>query len=224
MLARMAAGSLRRFPVIGGIAAWHIPLVLTTLGLGAIGLGLLEIAMALAGLGFVVQSLLRGRVVEVSTRGLTRGLVLNGRFVGRTTVMAWIAVASVHTDWRRPGDDTALDTTVRDHQGHAIHFTTAMGLRAYWTCLAAVVAGARDAHRLGLTNAVLAADPLGRSTLLPAAATAGALALVIVALAGIHYLWAQGPSSLSRSIEQADAVGPAVRQPTIGTADPGQPR
>jgi len=215
MLAAMAAGSLCHFPVIGGVAAWHIPLVLTTLGLGAIRLGLLEIAVAVAGLGFAVQSLLGGRIVEISTRGLTRGFVLNGRFVGRTTVMAWTAVASVHTDWRQPGDDTALGTTVRDHQGHAIHFTTAMGLRAYWTCLAAVAAGAPDAQRLGLTNAVLEGNPPGRSTLLPAAATAGALALVIVALTGIHYLWSQGPSSLTRSIEQTDAVGPAATQPTI---------
>lgn len=211
MLELMAAGSLRRFPVIGGVAAWHTPLVLMTLGLGAIGLGLLEIAVAVAGLMCVAQSLLRGAVVEVSTRGLTRGFVLNGRFVGRTTVIAWTAVASVHTDWRLPGDDTALRTTVRDLQGHAICFTTAMGLRAYWACLAAVAAGAPDAQRLGVTNAVLAGNPLGRSTFLPGVVTAGALALVIVAFAGIHYLWAQGASSLSRSIEQNDAEDPAAR-------------
>jgi len=77
----MAAGSLRRFPVIGGVAAWHVPLLLATLGLGAIGLGLLELAVAVVGLGFVLQSLVRGRVVEVSSRGLTRGFVLNGRLV-----------------------------------------------------------------------------------------------------------------------------------------------
>jgi hypothetical protein len=210
----MAGSSLRRFPVIGGVAAWHLPLVLTTLALGAIGLGLLEVAVTVAGLGFVAQSLLRGGVVEVSTRGVTRGFVLNGRFLGRTTVMAWAAVASVHTDWRLPGDDTALRTTVRDLQGHAIHFTTAMGLRAYWTCLAAVAAGAPDAERLGLTTAVLASNPLGRSTLLPAAATAGALALMIVGLAGIHYLWSRGSSSLSRSIEPTDAVAPTAGDPT----------
>jgi hypothetical protein len=140
---------------------------------------------------------------------LTRGFVLNGRFVGRTTAIAWIAVASVHTDWCRPGDDTALGTTVRDDHGHAIHFTTAMGLRAYWTCLAAVAASIPEARRLGLTDAVLAGRPLGRRTALPAAATAGALALIIVALAGVHYLWAQGSSSLGRSIEQTETVPPA---------------
>lgn len=201
----MASVSLRRFPLVGGVAAWHVPLVLFALGLGALGRGLLEIAMVVCVLAFGARNLLASRVVEVSLQGLTRGFVLNGRFVGRTTAMAWSAVASVRTDWRTAGDDTALATTVRDHHGHAIHFTTAMGLRAYWSCLAAIVAAAPEAERLGLTDEVLGSNPLGRRTVVPAAATAGALALVIVALVGVHYLWSRGSSSLSRSIEQEEA-------------------
>lgn len=207
---RVAANSLQHVPVIGGIAAWHVPLVATTLGLGALGLGLLDLAVAVGVLGFVAQSLLRSVVLEISPRGLTRGMLVNGRFLGRTTVMAWDVVASVHTDWRRPGDDTALATTVRDTHGRAIHFTTAMGLRGYWTCLISVAGRVPAARRSGLTEALLAGEAPGRRTLLSAAATAGVLALVIVTLVGIHYLWAQGPSSLARYLEQAGAGSPAV--------------
>ena len=204
----MAAGSLRHVPVIGGLAAWHIPLVATILGLRALGLELLELAVAVGVLGFVAQTLLRSVVVEISPRGLTRGFTLNGRFLGRTTVMAWEAVASVHTDWRRPGDDTALTTTVRDGHGHAIHFTTAMGLRGYWACLASVGARVPAARRSGLTDELLSNEPPSRRTLLSAAATAGVLALLIVMLVGLHYLFAQGPSSLTRYLEQTGATGP----------------
>ena len=212
----MAPDSVRHFPLVGGLAAWHVPVVMTPLALGAIGLELPEMAVALVGLGLALHGLVRGGIVEISPRGVTRGFVLNGRFVGRTTVIAWGAVASVHTDWRRPGDDTALQTTVRDDHGHAIHFTTAMGLHAYWTCLAAVAESLPETRRLGLTDAALAGRPLGRRTALPAAATAGALALIIVALAGVHYLWAQGSSSLARSIEPAETAAPP--------ADPIWPR
>lgn len=206
----MATRSPRHLPVVGGIAGWHVPLVAALLGLGGLGLGLPELALAAGVLGVVGHSLLRGVVVEISTRGLTRGFVLSGRFLGRTTVMAWSAVESVHSDWQRPGDDTALATTVRDYQGRAIHFTTAMGLRTYWESVAAVVAGAPTARRSGLTDALLSQEPPGRRNVLSAAATAGALALVIVALVGIHYLWAQGPSTLARYLEGTGAMGPAT--------------
>jgi hypothetical protein len=207
---RPVAGSVWRVPIVGGLTAWHVPLVAATLVLGALGLGLFEMAAIVGGLGFVAQSLLRGFVVEIAPRGLTRGLALNGRFVGRPTVMAWDAVASVHTDWRQPGDDTALATTVRDGKGAAICFTTAMGLAAYWRCLAAVAAAAPAADRSGLTGAVLAGDPPGRRGAMSDVAVAGALALVLVGLVGMHYLLAQGRSSLSRALDSSDASGPAT--------------
>jgi hypothetical protein len=195
----------RRVPVVGGLAAWPVPLVATGLALGALGLGLLDVALAVAVMGFVAQNLLRALVVEIAPGGLTRGLVLNGRFLARSTVMAWPGVASVHTDWRRPGDDTALVTTVRDTQGGAIHFTTTMGLRGYWACLDSVAARVPSDRRSGLTDSILRTGPPGRTAFLSAAATAGALALILGCLVGIHYLWAQGPSTLSRYLEQ---VGP----------------
>jgi hypothetical protein len=211
--------------IIGGLAAWHVPLVATTLGLGALGLGLPEIAVVVGVLGFIAQSLLRGVVVEIAPRGLTRGLLVNGRFVGRTTVMAWDAVTGVHTDWRRPGDDTALATVVRDGQGRAIHFTSAMGLREYWVCLAAVAGRVPASRWQGLTEAILAGEPPGRRVLLAAAGTAGGLAILLVMLAGVHYLLAQGPSSLARYLEQTGASGPSppAAPGRLGT-EPGAPR
>lgn len=209
----MVVVPVRHVPVIGGLAAWQIPLVTTTLGFAAVGFGLIEIALAVALLGYVAQTGLRGLVVEISSRGLTRGFFFNGRFLGRTTVMAWDAVASVHTDWRRPGDDTALWTTVRDRQGRAIHFTTTMGHRAYWSCVSSVAAGAPAARRSGLTDA-LVSEPPDRRSVLDAAATAATLALVLVALAGVHYLWAQGRSGLARSLEEtATTAQPGPRPP-----------
>jgi hypothetical protein len=202
----VAATSSRLVPVIGGIAAWHIPLVATTLGLGALGLGLLELAVGVGVLGFIAQTLLRSMVVEVAPRGLTRGLAVNGRFLGRTTVVAWDAVASVHTDWRCPGDDTALATTVRDGRGHAVYFTTAMGLRGYWSCVASVVAHVPAARRSGLTDALLASGPPSRRTALSAATTAAVLALGIVMLVGMHYVLAQGSSSLTRALDGGGAA------------------
>lgn len=211
------ANALRHLPAIGGVAAWYVPLVTTTLALGVLGLGLVDLAVAIGVLGVVAQGLLRGVVVEISPHGLTRGLLLKERFLGRTTVMAWEAVVSVHTDWRRPGDDTALATTVRDGQGRTIRFTTAMGMRGYRACLASVVARARAARRSGLTEAFLADEPPGPRAVLSAAATAGTLALLIVMLVGVHYLWAQGPSSLARYLEQIGA-GPPAASPSTGSS------
>jgi hypothetical protein len=213
----VTAKSPRRVPVIGGMAAWHVPLVTVTLALGGLGLGLLELAVSACVLGFVAQSLLRGVIVEIAPRGLTRGFALNGRFVGSTTVMAWDAIVDVNSDWRCPGDDTALRTSVRDGHGRTIYFTTAMGLRAYWSCLGAVAAGAAGAERSGLTEALLSQPPPSGGNVRTGAATAAALAVVIVAMAGVHCLWAQGRSSLARQLEQLD---PAPLSAT-DSADPG---
>jgi hypothetical protein len=199
----MRAVEVRQFRVAGGIAAWPIPVASGILGLGAMALDALEIALAVALLGFVAQTLWLGRIVETSPVGLTRGFMLSGRFVGRATVIPWNAIASVHTEWRRPGDDTALETIVRDGDGRSIHLSTAMGLQDYWTCLAAIVGSTPLARRSGLTDAVVAEGPPGRRGLVSAAATAGALALIVVAVVGVHYLWAQGRGSFARQLEQA---------------------
>jgi hypothetical protein len=197
----MMPARVQHVPILGGIAAWYLPVMTAALGLGAVGIGALELAVALGALGLVAHTIVQSMVLELSPVGLTRGFVLSGRFVGRTTVIAWDAVASVHSDWRQPGDDTALTTTVRDRHGRAIHFTTAMGLGAYWACLAAVTARAPTAHRSGLTMALLSGDAPGRRSVLSAAVTAGILALVIMAFVGIEYIWAQGPSGSPRSTD-----------------------
>jgi hypothetical protein len=207
----MPAPPVRHVPVVGGIAAWHVPLVTTALCVGAAAVGMLETVLVVALLGFAAQTVVRGVVLEVSPVALTRGFVLNRRFVGRTTVLAWTEVVSVHTEFRRPGDDTALITTVRDGAGRSIHFTTAMGLRAYWGCLAAVARRAAAAQRTGVTDAVLADHAPDRRSVVAAAATAGALALVVVAVVGMHYLWAQGRSSIARHLEQSAPQEPAAR-------------
>lgn len=194
---------LQHYRIAGGVAAWPIPVVSSVLGLGALGFDAYELALTIALAGFVAQSLWLGRVVETSPVGITRGFMLSGRFLGRTTVIPWTAIASVHTAWRCPGDDTTLDTIVRDVDGRVIHLSTAMGLRAYWDCVAIVVRRAPRATRSGLTDAILQEGPPGRRGFVAAAATAGALALVVVAIVGVHYLWAQGRGSFARHLEQA---------------------
>jgi hypothetical protein len=211
----MNAAELRRYRAAGGVAAWPIPILSGALALGALALDAVELALTVCLLGFLAQSYWRGGAVEISPVGLTRGFLLNGRFLGRTTVMTWDRIASIHTDWRFPGDDTALVTIVRDAEGRSIRLSTAMGLHAYWACLAAIASRAPRAARGGLTQAVLSEAEPGRRTLLSAAATAGALALVVVAVVGVHYLWAQGRSSavrqLERTLDAPEPRGPAGR-------------
>jgi hypothetical protein len=207
----MKTAELQQYRIAGGVAAWPIPVVSSILGLGALTLDALEPTLVIALLGFVAQVLWLGAVVEISPVGITRGFMLNGRFIGRTTVMAWNTIASVQTEWRHPGDDTALVTTVYDREGRSIRLSTAMGLRDYCRCLAAISSSAPFAARSGLTDAVLDEGLPGGRGLISAAATAGVLALVMVALVGVHYLWAQGRSSFARYLEQADRASPSAR-------------
>ncbi len=200
---------MRRYPVLGGVARWPIVWLTGTLVIGTTALGAADLLVLVLVLGLVAYRAACSAMIELSPRGLTRGLVVQGRFLGRTTVMAWDAVASVHSDWRVPGDDSALATVVQDHEGRAIAFSTAMGLQNYWECLAGVVDATPAATHSGLTEAILAEGPPGRATLLAAARTAAVLGLVIVALVGLHHLLAQGRSSLSRYLEQAPAGEPA---------------
>jgi hypothetical protein len=118
----------------------------------------------------------------------------------------------VRTGWRRPGDDSALETVVCDREGRVIRLSTAMGLAAYWACLAEIVRRAPDAARIGLTDRVLAEGPPTRQDLVAAARIAVTLALILAAIAAVHYVWAQGSSTLARDLERAFAErGPRPR-------------
>lgn len=200
------ADGARQYPVVGGVAAWGVPFFAAVAALGALGIGAPDAAAATALLGWVTQSLWRSVVIEVSSTALTRGLVLTGKFVGPATVVPWRAIVEVNTDWRRPGDDSALQTIVRGGDGTTIRFSTAMGLGNYWACLAAIVRGAPAALRTGLTEPTLADGPPARRHAVSAVATAAALTLIFGALVTLHYLWAQGRSTLARYLEQIEAL------------------
>jgi hypothetical protein len=207
----MRTAELRQYRIAGGVAAWPIPVVSSILGLGALSLDALEPTLVIALLGFVAQLLWLGAVVEISPVGVSRGLLLNGRFVGRTTILAWDRITRVHTEWRHPGDDTALVTTVCDADGRTIRLSTAMGLRDYCRCLSAISSRAPFATRSGLTDAVLNEVPTTSRGFVSAAATAGVLALIMVAFVGVHYLWAQGRSSVARQLDEEVPPSPSAR-------------
>jgi hypothetical protein len=187
-----------RYPLLGGAAAWYLPLLATALAAAAAAGGHFEVAIGAAALAWAAHRLTRSVVVEVSPTGLTRGFVSVGAFRARTTVMAWAAVVEVRTEWCGPGNDVALQTAVRDREGHTIRLSTAMGLAAYWTCLGEIVRCAPAAARSGLTDRVLAEAPPGCRHVLSAAG----LALVLIALVTVHSLWAQGRVSLAGDLEQ----------------------
>lgn len=201
--------SVQRFPLLGGVATLLVPFVATLVAVGALTAEAWDVAVGAVTLGIVAQVVSRSVVLEISPTGLTRGFVLGGAFLGRTTVLPWTAIVDVHTDWCRPHDDTALETTVLGRDGTTLRFSTAMGLGAYWACLAEVAGHLPRSSRSGLTEAALGEGHPGHAQIIAAARTALALALVLVALVGIYYLWAQGRSSLSRYLE--DPPAPAER-------------
>jgi hypothetical protein len=207
---------VRRYPLIGGPAAWYLPLLGAVLGIGAVAFEAFEVAIGAAALGWAVYWLMRSVVVEVSSTCLTRGLLGMGAFRARTTSIPWSAVAEVHTVWCRPGDDFALETAVRDRVGRSIRLSTAMGLASYWACLAEIVRHAPAAARSGLTDAVLADGPPSRRHVVSALGTAAGLALILAALVAVHALWAQGRSSLARDLERIEAG----REPTLAPPVP----
>jgi hypothetical protein len=197
----------RRYPLLGGAAAWYLPLLAAVLAASAVAFAAFDVAIGAAAVGWAVHRLTHSVVVEVSPTGLTRGLLGLGVFRARTTVIPWGAIAEVHTAWCRPGDDFALETAVRDREGRTIRLSTAMGLAAYWACLAEIVRRAPGAACSGITDAVLADGPPARHHVVSAIGTAAGLALVLAALVALHALWAQGRSSLARDLEQIGAVG-----------------
>jgi hypothetical protein len=208
------ARPLRRYPVLGGAAGWSLPLVALALAAWAVWHGALDLGLAAGAVAWGVHAVLGSLVVEVSPRALTRGVLAAGTFRGPSTVIPWSGVADIHTAWCRPGDDSALETFVRDGDGRAIRISTGMGLAAYWTCLGEIARRAPDAPRSGVTDAVLADGPPARHHLVSAGRTAAALALVLVAVVALHYVWAQGRSSLARSLDASGAApaGPAARE------------
>jgi hypothetical protein len=214
---------VRRYALLGLVAGWHVAWVTGTLALAGVVLGATDLLAIVLVLGVVAYRAVSSVTLELSPAGLTRGVMLQGRFVGNTTVMAWSAVANVHTDWQVPGDDSALATVVRDGEGRRIAFSTAMGLRDYWECLAGIVAAAPGATRSGLTDTMLAEGPPDRAGLVSAVRTAAGLAVVIAVFIAVHYLWAQGRSSLVRSLETSDVREPATLAcDRPGTRDAGR--
>jgi len=198
---------IRRYPVVGGAAAWCLPLLAVLLAAAAVAFRGIDVAAGVAAVGWVAHRFSRSVVVETSPIGLTRGLLARGTFHTRATIIPWRTIVEVHTAWSRPGDDSALETAVRDREGRTIRLSTTMGLAAYWACLAEIARRVPAAARVGITDGVLADGPPERHDLVAAIRTAAALALVLAAIAAVHYLWAQGRSTLARDLERASAVG-----------------
>jgi hypothetical protein len=195
-----------RYPVVGGAAAWALALLTVLLAVAAAIFHGIGVAAAAGALGWAVHRLSRSMIVETSRVGLTRGLLgLGAAFPARPTVISWTSIVEVRTAWRRPGDDSALESVVRDREGRAIRLSSAMGLAAYWACLAEIVRRAPAAARTGLTDRVLADGPPGPRDLMAAGRAAAALTLVLAAIVAVHYVWAQGSSSLARDLERASA-------------------
>jgi hypothetical protein len=201
----VVAPSPHRFPLMGGVAALRVPVVAVLAVACGLALEAWDVAIGVAVLGVVAQELWRSVVLEVSPTGLTRGFLLRSVFLGPTTVLPWPAIVDVHTDWCRPGDDTALETVVRARDGTTVRFSTAMGLRPYWTCLAEIACHLPVAVRSGLTEATLECGQPGSRQTLAAARVAGVLALLLIALVGLYYVLAQGRSSLARYLEDTSA-------------------
>ena len=210
-----APGVARRYPLLGGAAAWYLPLLAAVLAASAVAFAAFDVAIGAAALGWGVQRLTRSAVLEISPTGLTRGLLGLGVFRARTTIIPWGEVAEVHTAWCCPGDDLALETAVRDREGRTIRLSTAMGLAAYWTCLAEIVRHVPAAARSGLTDGVLADGPPSRHDVASALGTAAGLALVLAALVAVHALWAQGRNSLARDLERIGAAGESTAAPAV---------
>jgi hypothetical protein len=146
---------VRRYRLIGGMAGWRLPLLALLLLLCAAGLREWALGAAVALIGATAAALERARVIEVSPGGLSRGLELGGRLLAVRVVLGWESVTDIESDWRRPGDQTEIETAVADRTGAWIRFGTRMGLPAYRALLADVTRLAPRARRTGLTDRLL---------------------------------------------------------------------
>jgi hypothetical protein len=145
-----------RYRVVGGVAAWRVPMVFGFLIIAAAGAGEWSIACVLVAIGLVVQALEQGAVFVISPRGLTRGFVIASSFVGPAWIMPWASIAEIATGWRGGRDYTALETTVRARDGSVLRFGSQMGLATYQALLAEVhVHAPATTVRSGLTQQVI---------------------------------------------------------------------
>jgi hypothetical protein len=194
---------MRRYPVVGGAAAWRLPLLTGLLALAGLALDTRALAAIVIVVGWAGHRLWRSVVVEISPDGLARGFALDGAFVGPTLSLPWSSVVAVETGWMAPDDHRALETVVRGRDGTTIRISTTMGLPRYRACLAEIVRRAPSADRVGLTDATLASEPPARPEMLTAVWMAGGLGLVLATLVGLGYLLAQGRSSLARYLDES---------------------
>jgi hypothetical protein len=155
---------VRRYPGLGGLAAWRVPLLGGGIALGAAAAGDWVLVVASVVLGIVLEGLDRSVVLEVSPRGLARAFAVGGALVGPARAVAWDRVEEVRTSWRRPRDFTGLVTTVVGGDGADITFGTEMGLKPYSALVVEVVRRAPRARRTGLTERVVAETVPARVT------------------------------------------------------------
>ena len=147
--------------MIGGMAAWRLPVLVVVLGLCALAAGQWALVCALALMGALATSVDRSTVIELSEAGVARGSTLAGALRGRAHLghahaLSWDAISEVTTVWRAPRDYSVLETFVSTPDGATIRFTSRMGFPAYRALIAEIVERAPVARRTGLTEQVLA--------------------------------------------------------------------
>jgi hypothetical protein len=145
----------RRYPLVGGLAVWRLPLLATASAACALSTGEWEVAAAIGLVAVALRGLDRGLTLESSPAGLARGFVFDGKFLGPSRTVPWGAIVEVRTAWRGPRDYSGLVTTVTARDGATIRFTSRMGLVAYRALLEDIAGRAPGARRCGLTAEVM---------------------------------------------------------------------
>jgi hypothetical protein len=174
----------RRYPVVGGLAAWRFPIVFGFLTAAAAGADEWSVACVLVATGLFAHALEQGAVIAISPRGLTRGFVIGSSFVGPARIVSWESIVEIATGWRGGGDYTALETTVHSRDGVVLRFGSRMGLAAYQVLLADVNMHAPvTAFRSGLTQQVIDEARRPGFGISPVWATALSLVTVLALLA-----------------------------------------
>ncbi len=147
---------VRRYPTLGGVAAWRIP-ALASVIIAIASLHGEWLAACFVAVAALVGVRLEGAVVvEVGPAGLTHGFALGRGFLGPAGVLPWRSIDEVQTRWRAPRDFSLLETIVTGHDGRSIRLTSRMGLSAYCEVIGDIVRHAPEARRTGLTDELLA--------------------------------------------------------------------